>query len=512
MSKKIIAYDLGTGGNKASLFDADGECLASAFVPYETIYPNAGWHEQRPRDWWRAVVESTRKLLASGKADLAEVECVSISGHSLGVVPLDGKGELLRETTPIWSDTRAEKQTEELFGKVSEEEWYMTTGNGFPPPCYSVFKLMWYRENEPGMFRRVHRILGTKDYVNFRMTGKLLTDFSYASGSGAYDLRKWDFSDKFLDAAGIPREVFPELVPSTRVVGELTKAASEELGLPQRVRVICGGVDNSCMALGARNIAEGRVYTSLGSSSWIAVSSGKPVLDFATRPFVFTHVMPGMFTSAVSIFAAGSALAWVKDTLCRDLAAAAGAGGKDEWALLNESASRSPVGAKKLLFNPSLAGGSSQEATARIRGAFSGIDLGHTRDDVIRSCMEGVAMNLALALDVLRRFTRLSGEMVMVGGGSKSALWLQIFADCYGMSVVKTNVGQDAGSLGAAAVGAVGSGLWKDFGRIDEVHKVQATVKPVPENEEKYRKLRPAFEHLRDCQARLGDMLHGIEL
>jgi xylulokinase len=510
MSKKIIAYDLGTGGNKASLYDADGACLASAFVPYETLYPNAGWHEQRPRDWWRAVVESTRGLLAAGKAGLNEIECVSISGHSLGVVPLDGKGELLRETAPIWSDTRAEKQTKELFGKVSEEEWYMTTGNGFPPACYSVFKLMWYRENEPGMFRRVHRILGTKDYVNFRMTGKLLTDYSYASGSGAYDLRKWDFSEKFLDAADIPREMFPELVPSTRVVGELTKEASEELGLPQKVRVICGGVDNSCMALGARNIAEGRVYTSLGSSSWIAVSSGKPVLDFPTRPFVFTHVMPGMFTSAVSIFAAGSSLAWVKDTLCRDLALSAGAG--DVWTLLNERASRSPVGSKKLLFNPSLAGGSSQEVTAHIRGAFSGIDLGHTRDDVIRSCMEGVAMNLALVLDVLKKFTKLSEEMVMVGGGSKSRLWLQIFADCYGMSVVKTNVGQDAGSLGAAAVGAVGSGLWKDFGRIDEVHKVQDSVKPIPENVEKYRKLRPAFEHLRECQARLGDMLHGLEL
>jgi xylulokinase len=170
------------------------------------------------------------------------------------------------------------------------------------------------------------------------------------------------------------------------------------------------------------------------------------------------------------------------------------------------------VGAKKLLFNPSLAGGSSQEATAHMRGAFSGIDLGHTRDDVVRSCMEGVAMNLALVLDVLRKFTRLSGEMVMVGGGTKSRLWLQIFADCYGMSVVKTNVGQDAGSLGAAAVGAVGSGLWRDFGRIDEVHKVEDAVEPVAENAEKYRKLRPAFEYLRECQGRLGDMLHGIEL
>ena len=520
MSKKIIAYDLGTGGNKASLYEGDGTCLASSFVPYETFYPNAGWHEQRPMDWWRAVVESTRKLLAEKKADLADIECLSISGHSLGVVPLGRDGGLLRETSPIWSDTRSEKQTNAFFGKVGEKEWYMTTGNGFPPPCYSVFKVMWYRDNQPDIFRKTHKIVGTKDYVNYRMTGRLLTDFSYASGSGAYDLKKWDFSSKFFEAAGIPRELFPEIVPSTHVVGELTKEAAGELGLPRKVKVICGGVDNSCMALGARNIAEGRVYTSLGSSSWIAVSSGEPVLDFKTRPFVFTHVVPKMFTSAVSIFAAGSSLAWVKDTLCRDLALSAGAhtgagggaGGTDAWALVNERAARSPVGAKKLLFNPSLAGGSSQETTPHIRGAFSGIDLGHTQEDVIRSCMEGVAMNLALALDVLRKFTRLSEEMVVVGGGSKSRLWLQIFADTYEMAIVKTNVGQDAGSLGAAAVGAVGAGLWRDFSRIDEVHKVEEVVRPIPGNVEKYRKLRPVFEYLRASQARIGEMLHGIDL
>ena len=532
MSKKIIAYDLGTGGNKASLYEGDGTCLASSFVPYETFYPNAGWHEQRPMDWWRAVVESTRKLLAEKKADLADIECLSISGHSLGVVPLGRDGGLLRETAPIWSDTRSEKQANAFFAKVGEKEWYMTTGNGFPPPCYSVFKVMWYRDNQPDIFRKIHRILGTKDYVNYRMTGRLLTDFSYASGSGAYDLKKWDFSPKFFEAAGIPRELFPEIVPSTHVVGELTKEAAGELGLPPKVKVICGGVDNSCMALGARNIAEGRVYTSLGSSSWIAVSSGEPVLDFKTRPFVFTHVVPKMFTSAVSIFAAGSSLAWVKDTLCRDLetgpqggdpwsgAAAAGAqmgagggaGGTDAWALVNERAARSPVGAKKLLFNPSLAGGSSQETTPHIRGAFSGIDLGHSQEDVIRSCMEGVAMNLSLALDVLKRLGGLSGEMVMVGGGSKSGLWRRIFADTYEMAIVKTNVGQDAGSLGAAAVGAVGAGLWRDFSRIDEVHKVEEVVRPIPGNVEKYRKLRPVFEYLRASQARIGEMLHGIDL
>ncbi|MCX7039150.1 MAG: FGGY family carbohydrate kinase, partial [Spirochaetes bacterium] len=115
---KIIAYDLGTGGSKASIFDADGTCLASTFIPYDTLYPDTGWHEQRPNDWWNAIVASTRALLASGTVAASDIACLAISGQSLGVVPIDAEGALLREATPIWSDTRASRQTAAFFSKV----------------------------------------------------------------------------------------------------------------------------------------------------------------------------------------------------------------------------------------------------------------------------------------------------------------------------------------------------------------------------------------------------------
>jgi xylulokinase len=513
---RILAYDLGTGGNKASLYDAGGACLASAFVPYQTTYPRSGWHEQRPADWWQAVVESTRRLLAGREGEAAGIGCISISGHSLGAVPLDAGGRLLRDSTPIWSDTRSEAEVRAFFRKVEERSWYLRTGNGFPPACYTLFKILWYRNHEPEMFRKVKRVVGTKDYVNYRLTGEVRTDYSYASGSGVYDLTAWGYDPGLVEAGDLSPEIFPEPVASTDVIGELLPEAARELGLPGRVKVVCGGVDNSCMALGARNIAEGRVYTSLGSSSWIAVSARRPVLDAERRPFVFTHVIPGMFTSAVSIFAAGSSLRWVRDTLCPDLAAEAEASGRDPYEVMTELASRSPVGARGLLFNPSLAGGTSQEASPHIRGAFAGLDLGHRREDLIRACLEGIALNLGGVLELLRGYTGAvegdgGGEMVMVGGGSKSPLWLQIFADVYEMDVVKTNVDQDAGSLGAAALGAVGCGLWPDFGRIDEIHRVQSRHRPVPERVEAYRALRPAFETLRESQARLGDILHALQ-
>ena len=508
----IIAYDLGTGGNKASLYDLEGNCLAAVFVPYETQYPQSGWHEQRPLDWWNAVVQSTRKLLATGAAEPDDIECLAISGHSLGCVPLAADGTLLREATPIWSDKRPGPQVPEFFNRVDPERWYRLTGNGFPPAHYTVFKIMWYRDCEPELFASADKVIGTKDFVNYKLTGQIHTDPSYASGSGVYDLTGWDYSDELIAAAGLSRDLLPPIVPSTEILGELLPEAAAELGLPQRVKVACGGVDNSCMALGAKARAEGRVYTSLGSSAWIAVSSEKPLLDDRVKPYVFTHVVPNMFTSAVAIFSSGSSLQWVRNQLCGNLVAAARQQDADPYERMTALAAESPVGANRLLFNPSLVGGSSLDASPHIRGAFLGLDLGHTQADVIRAAMEGIALNLRLVLDELRGLCGVRDEMVAVGGSSRSPLWRQIFADAFRIKLVKTNVGQEAGSLGAAAVAAVGAGLWSDFSPVDAAHRVEDVAVPQPDAVEKYEKLLPVFRHACRCQARIGEMLHALDL
>ncbi len=498
------------------MYDSSGKSVASVFVPYETIYPETGWHEQRPEDWWSAVVESTKKLRQKSGFNPGEIKGIVLSGHSLGCVPLDDTGGLLRKTTPIWSDTRSSKQTKEYFSKIDPVRWYMTTGNGFPPECYTVFKILWYRDNEPEMFSRTANIIGTKDYINYKLTGVIATDFSYASGSGVYGLANWAYDDELLEAAGIDRDLLPGPRPSTEVLGGLTENAAAALGFAgdnyAGIEVVCGGVDNSCMALGAGNVREGKVYTSLGSSSWIAVSSKEPVLDAERRPFVFTHVVPEMFTSAVSIFAAGSSFDWVRNVLCRDVMEQAAVSGEDAYELMTREAALSPAGANGLLFNPSLAGGSSLEPSPHIRGAYSGIDLRHTRADMVRAAMEGIALNLGAVLEVLKKFCTLEGEMLIVGGGSKSPLWRQIFADVFGMAVVKTNVDQDAGSLGAAAIGAVGTGLWDDFSQIEEVHAEEGREVPGDDAGKIYGQMRKHFELQRRHCAELGDFMQEQHL
>ncbi len=186
---KVIAYDLGTGGVKASLYNEKMETLAKSFVEYSTNYVGR-LHEQNIEDWWNGVATSTRKLLADSSTSADEVQAVALSGHSLVSIPLDTNNSPLEMHVPIWSDGRAVDETQEFFKSIPYEEWYMTTGNGFPPECYPVFKLMWLKKHKREIYDKTCKVAGSKDYINLLLTGNLCTDYSYASGSGVYDLRK----------------------------------------------------------------------------------------------------------------------------------------------------------------------------------------------------------------------------------------------------------------------------------------------------------------------------------
>lgn len=495
MRNKIIAYDLGTGGIKASLYNADGNALASVFEAYETFYDGV-IHEQKPNDWWMAIIRTTQLLIEQSDTKVNTVAALSISGHSLGAVPLDKDGNLIRTATPIWSDKRAAQQCSEFFEKVDYQQWYETTGNGFPPECYTLFKVMWYRANETELFNKTHKIVGTKDYCNFMLTGRIVTDHSYASGSGAYNLIERGYENHYLDAAGISRYLLPEIIESDEIIGNLTPQAAQLLGLDTEVKVVCGGVDNSCMALGAKGIKPERIYTSLGSSAWIALIAEKPVIDFKYKPYVFAHVVKGLYTSATCIFSAGTSFKWVRDLCCQDLLTAEQQSGVSAWNKINEMIDSSPAGANGVVFNPSLAGGSMLEPSPIMTGAFMGLKISNTRADILRATQEGIALNLRIALDVLLKERHNVHQMLIVGGGAKSNVWMQIFADIYQLNIEKTSIDQEAASLGAAALALKGIGLWKDFSPIDLLHKSVNTFTPNHKTQQLYDQLLQQFKSL----------------
>ncbi|MBE6809712.1 MAG: pentose kinase [Ruminococcaceae bacterium] len=499
----IIAYDLGTGGVKASLYDNKLQTLAKVFLEYNTFYPTASMHEQRPLDWWNAICESTKKLLDKTKTNPHNIECVSLSGASLVAIPMDKDNNPLLEQVPIWSDTRAEAESEEFFSIIDRNEWYMTTGNGFPAPCYSIFKLMWLKKHMPDVFEKTAYVLGSKDYINFMLTGNLATDFSYASGTGAYELKTGSMKREFLRAAGLSEDIFLEPVVSHKIIGSVTEQAAQKTGLCVGTKVVCGGVDNACMALGAVGPESGKAYVSLGSSSWIPVNSQDPVLDVKKKPYVFAHIQEGMFTSAFSIFAGGSSLRWARDTLFADVT------DDNIYITMDKMADKVPIGSNGILFNPSLAGGTSQDKSIHIRGAYVGLHLGTTRDDMVRATMEGIALNLRMSLQYLKEKVELSDSILFCGGGSKSPFWMQMFADVFNMPIAKSNIDQDAASLGAAAIAARGIGIWKDYSPLKELQCVNKLYLPCEASANKYDKLFTVFTHINEIAAELGDYMQA---
>ncbi len=509
--KRIIACDLGTSGIKASLFDKEGNINESTFEQYTTYYRDSNISEQKPSDWWCCIIKSIKNLINKSNLIIKEVECIAVTGHSLGVIPIDKYGELLREKVPIWSDSRAKKQALNFFKNYDYKKWYYTTGNGFPPELYPAFKMLWYEENEPETYQKAMKFLGTKDYINYKLTGKFYTDYSYASGTGLYNLYNWKYDDELISAFKIDKNKLPKIVSSKEIIGSITKVAAEQVGLKSGIPVVCGGVDNSCMALGALCYKENRTYTSLGSSAWIAVSSHKPLLSLTSKPFVFAHVLNDQFVSAVPIFSAGASFNWIGENFFKNYKEKEKLDMASLFGLMTSLAEISPVGSNKLIFNPSLAGGSSMDKSVNIKGAFMGLTLNHSINDIVRSAMEGIAMNLRVVLDKLEEITPVSDDMVLVGGGSKNNLWRKIFADIYNKNIIKTNIDQTATSFGAAALAAVGIGIWDTFEKIDTIIKLEEINKPIKKNNEKYEKILPIFKNIGEVLSDIGDKLQSLD-
>lgn len=497
--KGLLAFDLGTSGVKCSLFDQNGQLLGARYAEYKTYYNNENWHEQNPEEWIDKIVEATKEL--RNTLPTVDICAIGVSGHSLGALPVDLKGKLLTERVPIWSDARAVKQAERFFEKVDYQTWYERTGNGFPRELYSLFKIMWYQENLPELYKKSEKFIGTKDYVNLFLTGIIATDISYASGSGIFDLATGKYCPEYAEAANVSLDKFPQVYSSHDIIGYVIPDAATKLGIPSGIPVVAGGVDNACMTLGAGCFENGDVYASLGSSAWVTASTSDPLVDFEKKIYTFAHCVPGQYLPSIGIFASGSALAWAADNIFPEYS---GPNRFDEIALLAE---KSKVGANGVMFNPSMAGGSSFDKSQNIRGCLFNLSLGNSRADIARAVFEGIAMHLHAASEALERSGKLNNRLLVVGGGSKGVFARQVYADVFGKEVAVSRVRQDAASLGAAVLAAVGCGLWSSFAPLREIHKDLTISFPDASNTTYYRTVQPIYMQLCNACSDLGDVI-----
>jgi xylulokinase len=486
----ILAHDLGTSGNKATLYDLNGKLHTSSFYEYETFYPKTNWVEQDPADWWKAVCISTQDLIEKAGVSKSEILCICFSAQMMGCLPVDKDGNPLRKTI-IWADLRSVSQANFMEEAIGMKDVYRITGHRISP-AYSAAKILWVKDNQPEIFQKTHKILHAKDYIIYKLTGKFVTDYSDASGMNLLDLEKKDWSDQVLQAIRLTRDILPELHPSTDIAGTVTKGVAAEVGLLEGTPVVIGGGDGSCAATGAGVVESGSAYNVIGSSSWIALATERPIYDPLMRTFNWVHLDPGLFSPCGTMQSAGYSFSWLKNTLCGLEVSQAKAENISPYDIINQLIENSKPGANNLIFLPYLLGERSPRWNSDAKGAFVGLKITTAKEDIYRAVLEGVTYNLKIILDIFGGFTTVN-EIIVIGGGARGKVWTQILADIWQKPVLIPQFLEEATSMGAAICGGVGIGAFADFKVIKDFNKTVTTVQPRPEHREIYEKLFNVF-------------------
>ncbi|MHB1356104.1 MAG: xylulokinase [Anaerolineae bacterium] len=480
MAELILAHDLGTTGNKASLFDIQGQLIASTSAAYDTFYPHPGWAEQDPADWWQAVCTSTRRLLAESGRAASEIAVVGFSGQMMGCLPLDENGIPLQHAI-IWADQRATTEADSIAERIGTERLYRITGHR-PSANYTAAKLLWLRSHAPETWVRTRHILQAKDYIAYKLTGVFATDCSDASGTNLYDLAARGWSDEILQAIGIDPALLPQPLPSASVIGQVTLAASRQTGLAVGTPVVIGGGDGACATVGAGVVRPGDAYNYIGSSSWLAYITREPLYDPLCRTFTFAHLDPAYYFPTGTMQTAGGSFDWLERLL-------SGVGDTDIHHELDQLAAAVDPGSQGLLFLPYLIGERSPHWNTRARAAFIGLTMAHGRAEMTRAVLEGVAFNLRLILDAFRAQGASFPSLRVIGGGARSAIWRQILADVLEVPLQRPRLLTEATSLGAAIAAGVGVGLFEGYEVADQLIPLEAAEEPIPSNVSRYRDL-----------------------
>ncbi len=486
-----IGIDLGTSAVKLLLMDETGKIHKIVSKEYPISFPQPGWSEQNPQDWYAQTIAGLQELLAD--CDHDQVAGISFGGQMHGLVALDAQDRVIRPAI-LWNDGRTAEECDYLNHVIGQERLSAYTANiaftGFTAP-----KLLWMRRHEPEHFRAIAKIMLPKDYLAYRLTGVHCTDVSDASGTLLFDVKHRCWSQEMLAICGICMDQMPRIYESYEEVGTLLPEIAEQLSLPAGVRVVAGAGDNAAAAVGTGTVGDGQCNISLGTSGTIFISSREFGVDPHNALHAFAHADGHYHLMGCMLSAASCNKWWMEDII-----------GTDDF--VAEQAMVTRLGENHVYFLPYLMGERSPHNNPDARATFIGMTMDTTRADMTQAVLEGVAFALRDSLEVARSLGLAVTRTKICGGGAKSALWKRIIANVLNVRVDVTESEEGPG-LGAAMLAAVGCGA---FASVEEaasrIVRVVDTIEPEPElvaqYEARYAQFRriypackPLFETLR---------------
>ena len=476
-----LGIDIGTGGSRALLLDAQGAVVNSATAPHQDMRMDRPlWAEQDPDDWWAASQRAIQSVLADVSA--GEVTGIGLAGQMHGLVLLDRDDRVIRPAL-IWCDQRSQPQVDWINAQVGAERVLSLTANpmltGFTLP-----KLLWVREHEPSNFERIRRVLLPKDYIRFKLTGEYATDVSDASGTGLFDVAHRRWSVEMAERVGIDAGLLPRAFESSELTGVITQRVA---GLKPATPVFAGAGDQASSAVGNGIVADGVASCTLGTSGVVFAQTSQPVYDPLGRVHTFCHAAPDRWHVMGVTQGAGLSLQWFRNTLASDRS----------YDQLMEEAAGSPPGAQGLMWLPYLMGERTPHLDALARGGWIGLTAKHTRADMIRAVIEGVSYSQKDSLGLIEGMGVAIESVRLSGGGARSLFWRQVLADVLGKRIVTLRVSEGSayGAALLAMAGSEGAGVEEVCSRVirevDSVAPLEAEV--YGRGYEIYRSLYPAL-------------------
>jgi xylulokinase len=491
----VIAVDLSTTACKVIAFCPHGEVVATARRPLQTSSPHAGWQEQSSEAWWRAMCESLREVTSG--LDAVDIRALSITHQRESFVCLDGDDAPLRPAI-LWIDDRATDQVQALGSSRVHE----LTGRP-PSTAPSFYKLAWLREHEPEVMERTVMIAEVHAYLVRRLTGEWVTSWASADPTGLVDIRTFGYSAELLSAVGLREDQLPALVAPGEVVGHLTEQAGQLTGLPHGTAVVAGAGDGQCGGLGAATCDSGEAYLSLGTSVILGVHSDRHQTSLAFR--TLASPIAGRWTLEAALASGVHSLEWFRARILGD---------RSPLALerLEAQAAQVPAGADGLLFLPYLIRAETPHWDPAARGAWVGLRDHHDLGHLYRAMLEGIAFEQLAVLNLIEQATGTSTRRLrLMGGGARSALWVQLIADIFERPVEITEH-KETTALGAAVLAAAAVGVDGETDVVATARRMSQgwrEIQPRDIDRERYRRMAAAYDQLYPALAGVFKQLEG---
>jgi len=476
--KGIIAIDIGTTSMRAILYDERGRILHKDQRDNLPEYFSDGRVEQNPSAW-RTILPAVLSSCASALSSLGlEAVCLSVTAQRSSVIPVDREGTPLYPAI-MWQDNRTASLAQELSGQNSLV--YQKTGLKVSP-VFSALKMTWLRRNQPDVWKRTSKFLGIQDWVLYLLTGRFVTDQSFASRTNLFDLSSLAWDDQLLELFEVERRMLCEVVPPGAVVGGLRSEMARASGLPQGLPVVSAGGDQQCAALGLGLFTGDRAVCNTGTGSYLIGHSAKPALDPQMRLACNVSAVPGAYIVEAAVLTSGTLYRWFRETLAVSTPDTTG------WETLNAEAAAAVPGANGLLLLPHFKGAGAPHWDTGSKGVFFNLTLSTTRGEMARAILEGIALEMQASLELIEALCGRVHSVSVSGGMTRSELYNQIQADVFERPIVRYQ-SDEATSLGAWIAGAVALGLepsyLEAFTRATEGSMV-STSYPLAENKSVY--------------------------